>query len=701
MQTFGAAPHEEILQLVVQLAVLLGTARVCGFVARRLGQPSVVGEILAGVLLGPSVLSGLFPFVERWIIPQTATQGHLLEVVGLIGVMFLLVVTGLETDLALIRRRFGTAVGISAGGLSVTFLAGLALGYAIPEDLLGDPTRRGTFALFVATALAITAIPVLAKVLLELGLMRRNIGQTMLASAMIDDLTGWTLLGLVTGLASAEALEAGTVVETIAAVAVFGVASATIGRWIVTRSLGAVMLRSRGRDGTLTLIVVLAFAWGAFSQALHLEPIIGAFVVGILFGRLPYLHSDAVQKLESITLAVFAPIFFATAGLKVDVGAILEPRLLLLTVIVVAVATAGKVVGAYAGARLIARQDHWSALAYGAGLNARGALEIIVASIGLSLGILTVEMYSIIVVMAIITSVAAPVALRACMARVEPAPEEERRLEREAALEATFVAGIRRVLVPVRPRPDLSGTQTIEAYIAARLSHERHVMTTLLAVTAAGDREEASEYLRRLGRVFRGAATRIVVGDDPIDLILDEARNDYDLLMLGTPAVAQEEPGLFGRLLDEVVKDSPCPAIVVRGHSVQSGWKPSRILVPVSGTQSSRDALDLALSIAEGDTEVVAVHVVTPSRIGIRSDVADDITGELEKVADALDRPLTTRLVDASDVESGILETVQGGAFDLLVLSTRVRAGTTRLHLGPRVESLVSSAPCPVVVLNS
>jgi Kef-type K+ transport system membrane component KefB len=150
-----AASHDEVLQLVVQIAVLLASARLLGELARRLGQPTVVGEILAGVILGPSLLSGLVPMIGDWIIPQTAVQGHLLEVVALIGVMFLLILTGLETDLDLIRRRARTALGVSAGGLTVTFASGLALGFAVPDSLLGDPTERTVFALFVATALAI------------------------------------------------------------------------------------------------------------------------------------------------------------------------------------------------------------------------------------------------------------------------------------------------------------------------------------------------------------------------------------------------------------------------------------------------------------------------------------------------------------------------------------------------------------------
>jgi Kef-type K+ transport system membrane component KefB len=704
LDTFVAASHDELLQLVVQIAVLLATARFLGWLAQRLGQPAVVGEILAGVVLGPSLLSTLFPWIGSWIIPQTEVQGNLLEVVALIGVMLLLIVTGLETDLALIRRRIGVALGVAVGGLVLPFVTGFALGLSLPDDLLADPDKRTVFALFIATALSISAIPVLAKVLMDLDLMRREIGQTMLAAGMIDDITGWTLLGLVTALASADALTAGTVVQTVAMVVVFVAATGVIATWLVTHGLYLIQDRVRGQDMLLTLVVVLAFGWAAFSQALHLEPVIGAFAIGILFGRLPRLPTDVVHKLEGMALAVFAPIFFAVVGLKVDVTSILEPRLLVITLAVIAVATFGKVVGVYAGARLLSRQDHWSALSYGSGLNARGALEIIVATIGLSLGILTQEMFSIIVVMAITTSLMAPIALRHTLARVEPGAEEKRRLAQEEALRGTFTAGIQRVLVPVRPRPDPVGTQTIQAVLVDQLALGKRISTTLFAVSSAADREEASRYLTRLRNLFANQATstRVVAGDDPVGIILHEVEADYDLLVLGAPKVSPSSDALFGPVIDDLVKLAPCPTVVVRGDDVAADWSPKRILVPTNGTAAARNAADLAFAIAGTEAVVTGLHILTPAlRSGMRTDLAHDITTDLEMVGTIRNQQIRTDVRNASDVETGILDAIADTDADLLVLGTSVRAGTTRLHLGPRVEYLARLAPCPVVILNT
>ncbi len=704
MEPFSAASHNEVLQLVVQIAALLFAARLFGGIATRFRQPTVVGEILAGVILGPSLLSGLVPVIGRWIVPQTAVQGYMLEVVALVGVMLLLVVTGLETDLGLIRRRIGVAAGIAVGGLIVPFASGLVLGFMLPELVLADPAQRTIFALFLATALSISAIPVLAKILMDLDLMRREFGQTVLAAGMIDDITGWTLLGLVTALAGAEALSTGTVVQTVGMVALFVLATASVGRFLVDKGLTLVQDRFRGPDFVLTLVVVLAFAWGGFSQAMNLEPVIGAFAIGILFGRLPRMPSDTVRKLESITLAVFAPIFFAVAGLKVNIRAILEPDLLLITIAVIAVATFGKVVGAYLGARYLSKQDHWSSLAYGAGLNARGAVEIIVATIGLSLGILSQEMFSIIVVMAVVTSLMAPFAIKYFLARVEPGEEEKQRLVKEEILARSFAAGIRRILVPVRPREHLAGTQTIQAALVARLARSGDISTSLIAVYSNGQKSMANRYLDEVSRLFdKGSTTtRAISGDEPVDHILREAEADYDLLVIGTPALADSDQEIFGRVIDDLIKLSRCPTLVIRGDDVPSGWKPNRILVPISGSTSSRNAADLALAVAGSDSVVTGVHVVVSTRVPTsRYALGGDVTEELETVAAQLGQQIETFVLEAIDVESGILEAVQATNADLMVMGTSVRAGSRRLYLGPRVEQIIRTAPCPVVILNS
>jgi len=420
---FTAAPHHDVLVVLVQIGALLLTGRLLGEGARRLGQPTVVGEIFAGIVLGPSLLSSLIPQMGAWLVPQTPVQGYLLEFISLIGVLFLLLVTGLEIDSRLMRRRAGAAFSVAIGGLILPLMAGFALGWVLPDRLLVQPDERSVFALFLATAMSISAIPVLAKVLMDLGLTRHNLGQTIIVAAMIDDTVGWTLLSVVAGLAAGGTLTLGSVLSSVAGVAAFLVFMFTIGRWLVgwaQRWVVQVHIRERG----LSLIVVFMFGGAILSHAIGLEALLGAFVVGVLFNQMrnpDAIPDEAIHTLERMVMGVFAPIFFGVLGLKVNILTLFQqPDLLVTAGIVIAVATACKVIGVYAGARLLGKSDHWTALFYGAGLNARGSMEIIVASIGLSLGVLSQAMFSIIVVMAVVTSIMAPALLRWTFARIQP-----------------------------------------------------------------------------------------------------------------------------------------------------------------------------------------------------------------------------------------------------------------------------------------
>ncbi len=714
-EPFMAASHNDVLHLLIQLGILLAVARGLGEICQRLNQPSVVGEILAGVLLGPSVLGTLAPTLARWTIPQTPIQGYLLEVVGLIGVMLLLVITGFETDLALLRRKARTAMGIAVGGLFVPFASGLVLGFWFPGDLLVDPDRRAVFALFLATAMSISAIPVLAKILLDMRMMRRDIGQTMLAAGMIDDITGWTMLGIVATLASVGRITPANVLSSLLTVAVFVVVTATVGRFIVSRGLAFVQDRMKGRDRLLTLIVVLAFLWAGFTQWLRLEPVLGAFAIGILFGQMRRLPSDVSHKLEGASLAIFSPIFFAVAGLKVDITSLANPRLLRLALIVIGVATFGKVVGAYVGSRYLSKQDHWTSLAYGAGLNARGAVEIIVASIGLSLGILSQEVFSMVVVMAVVTSLAAPFALRAILRRIEPGADEMARLRREESSLGSLVGSIRRILVPVRPRQStLGGAQIIGATLIGRLATTHGVAITLLSVGTRGDRAQVNEFLDQVEPLFgpnTAVSRRIIESSNPVQAVITEAESDYDLVVLGATEMDSTAEALFGGVVDEIVRLAPVSSLIVRGGTVPAGWRPRRIVLPTDGTMASRRAAELAFAVIEPDGMVTVVHVVPKETSAVTAVMADDpanrleighqIAADLRQLGESFGVATETEVRMGPEPEEAILETARRINADLVVLGTSVRPASQRLFLGPRVERVLASCPCPVVVFNT
>jgi Kef-type K+ transport system membrane component KefB len=719
MDVFSAAPHHDVFLLVLQVGILLLTARVLGEIATRLGQPSVIGEILAGILLGPSLLAGFFPAFGELIIPQTETSGYLLEVISLLGAMFLLLITGLETDIQLIKRHARTAISVSFGGISITFITGFFLGQYLPDFLLADPDERLVFALFVATAMSISAIPVIAKVLMDMNLMRRDIGQTILAAGMSDDTIGWILLSIVAGIAAGDAVTAGSVFTTVASVLAFLIISFTLGRWMVRKLLIYVQDEVISSDRLLSLVIVLAFLWGAITQLLNLEAILGAFVMGIIFGMMPRLPEDVIEKLESLALGIFAPVFFAVAGLKVNIINLFDPTLIIITIIVIGVATLGKVAGTYTGARFFGKKDHWTSLSFGAGLNARGAMEIIIATIGLRLGILSQDMFSIVVVMAIATSLMAPVALRWVLSKVKIGEEEQKRLDKEELEADSLVADIHRVLLPVRTRRTTKGQekfiQSTEAQILELIGQDSSISLTLYTVAKDKDKTECEAYLDELAGYFNldEIVKKVVKSDRPGDAIVDEAKKDYDLVVLGATERSEDHSHLFSPIVDFITRFSPCPTLIVQAGKIAKGWQPERILVPTNGSTESRNAAELAFFIAKSDPnkEVTALNVITndltpvqnskEAYIETRKQFAAEAVNELKKLGEAFEVKTEALVRQGNSVEEVITELAESNAIDLIVVGTNVRPGSTRLYLGPRVENILQMASCPVIVFNT
>lgn len=417
----GAHP---MLVFLLQITVLLGVAFVLGRLATRFRMPAVVGELAAGVLLGPSLLAVVLPGLSGWLFPAEGGQLHLLDAVGQLGVLLLVGLTGTHIDLRLARRRLGAVAWVSAGGLVFPLGLGFGVGMLIPAAMIGEGIARPVFALFLGVAICVSAIPVIAKVLLEMNLMHRDIGQLTITSAGLDDIVGWSLLAVVSGMA-AGGLTAGSLVFTVGSLLVVGLLAVLVGRPVVKRAL-RVASRSAEPDLTITVIVLLVVASSAGTHALHLEPILGAFVCGLLISSSGLLDRAKSAPLRTFVMAVLAPVFFATAGLRMDLTALRHPAVLGAAALVLLLAVVGKFTGAYVGAR-VGGLGHWEGLALGAGLNARGVIGVIVAMAGLRLGVLTTATYTIVVLVAVVTSLMAPPTLRYAVGRLAVTNEERER----------------------------------------------------------------------------------------------------------------------------------------------------------------------------------------------------------------------------------------------------------------------------------
>ncbi|MEV0031510.1 cation:proton antiporter [Nocardia sp. NPDC050793] len=423
-------PAHGLLVFLVQVVVLLLSARLLGELASRLGMPTIIGELLAGVLLGPSVLAHLAPAVSGWLFPPQAEQQHLLDAVGQFGVLLLVGLAGMQLDLHRFRERLPMAMKVSTAGLLVPLAIGVGIGWFAPTPLRPASTSPAVFAMFMGIAICVSAIPVIAKTLMELKLTHRNVGQLILTASMFDDAVGWFLLSIVSAVAT-QGLGAETVFTSLGALCGIVVFAMVIGRPLVR----TVLRRADASDdpGKVTAaVVVLLMVSAAATQSMGLEAVFGTFLCGVLIGS-SGVRLNALAPLNTVVMSVFAPLFFATAGLRMDLSALATVPLLLAALVVLVLAIAGKFVGAFIGGALsgLTRRE---SVAVGAGMNARGVIEVVIAIVGLRLGVLGTEAYTILVLVAVATSLMAPPILRRAMAGSEVTEEEEVREQRTLTL---------------------------------------------------------------------------------------------------------------------------------------------------------------------------------------------------------------------------------------------------------------------------
>jgi Kef-type K+ transport system membrane component KefB len=417
-----------LLVFLLQVAALLGLALLLGRLAMRFGLPALVGELLTGVVLGPSLLGHLSPGLSGWLLPADPDQMHLLDGLGQFGVLLLVGVAGAHLDLAGLRRRRATALRISAFGLALPLSLGIGAGLLAPRELVADGSDRLTFAVFIGVAMSVTAIPVIAKALADMRLLHRDIGQLILTAGMIDDTVGWFGLALVSAMATS-GLTGGTVATSVLELALVVLFAVLVGRHVI-RWVMRTAARSGETGPVVAAAVVLIILGAAGTQSLGLEAVFGAFLTGIFVAGA--VEPARLAPLRTVVLAVLAPIFLATAGLRIDLAGLADPQVAIAAVVALSIAIAGKFGGAYLGART-SRMSHWEGLALGAGMNARGVVEIVVAMVGLRLGVLTPATFTIVVLIAIVTSLMAPPILRLAMARVEQTADEQlRATEHEA-----------------------------------------------------------------------------------------------------------------------------------------------------------------------------------------------------------------------------------------------------------------------------
>lgn len=696
--TLNAPTEHQLLVFWVGLLVILVAARVLGALMQQIGQPAVVGELAAGLVIGPSVLGNIAPGVFEWLFPPDDVQTGMLFTVGWIGVLLLLVATGFETDLGLIGRLGRAATMVSAGSLLVPAAAGMAVGWFIPTAFVGGTTERYIFALFIAAALSISSLPVIAKILSEMGLMRRNFGQLTLAAGMANDVVGWIALGFIAGLAQAGGVKLDKLAITLGGLVLFFALAFTVGQRIVDASLRRV--RAKGDDALsgLTVVLLTSLTFGVITQWLHVEAVLGAFVAGVILARSRFGDHELIRPIETMTAAVFAPVFFATAGLRVDLGLLADRETLTWAIVVLLAASASKFIGSLLGAKLSNLGPREGA-ALGVGLNARGALEIVIATVGLSLGVLNERSYTVIVLMAMATSMLAPPLLRRVLAGWDGDPEERRRIDLETQLESNVIVTGGRVLIPT--------TGGLSSIVAAQVVDLAWPDSTHVQLLTIGDGEVD---LDAINNVLPGRTVehQRVSGPDIAGAILAEAKLGYACIVIGS-SVNRSEPHLVSSLVDVVVNRSPIPAVVVRRPDGQRlPWAFSRALLPLAASGASRGAQEIGAYLSANiGTQLHQLHVHTGSSLPMNELLADhaprpsavrQIVNAAAQFATRLGARHTTIVVAGDNAGVTIVGTAEELRADIVILAGVSRNGGGDLFLGHTIHHILDRVDSTVVL---
>jgi Kef-type K+ transport system membrane component KefB/nucleotide-binding universal stress UspA family protein len=698
----------DLLVFWVQILALVTTAHLFGVAMRKVGLPSVVGALLAGLVLGPSVFGVVWESGFEWFLPENSEQTAALQAVSWVGVALLLVVTGFETDLGLISKLGRPALLVTTGSLVVPLIGGVVVGLLLPSVFLADGAERLTFTLFVALALSVSSLAVVAKILSELGLMRRDFGQITVAAGMANDVVGWVMLGVFTGLATSGEISALQVLATLGGILAFGVLALTVGQRIVDLSLRRVRRTGGSLAAALMVCMVIMLGFGVATEWLGVEAVLGAFVAGVVLHRSRFQHEEVIHHLEGLTGALFAPVFFATAGLQVDLRLLNDAEALTWALVILLVAIVFKFGGAYGGAR-IAGRTHRAGLALGAGLNARGALEIVIATVGLSVGVFSPTAFSVIVLVPVLTSLFASATLRGVVNNWQGTPDEQERLGREQALSRNLVVRTSRLLLPSRGGP--------ESIAAAQILHFAWPIEAGATVLTVGDRD-AEVDITPLRNVLHDRALehRRVRGEDPVRAIIDESRLGFGVIGLGAQDYA-DTMQVISPLVDGVLSESPIPVVVVRRARNQDRPLPgaySRAVVPVTGSPVSRAAQEVAFNLsAQLGTELHLTHVNTvrsepaglPSLFSRRmiarsgSIVGVQVVAQAESLAIELGATTQTVVMDGTSPADEILKLSRDIEADLVVMGANLRRVGDRPFLGHRVEQVLRDCDATVVVV--
>lgn len=385
--------------LILQIIAIIIVARGIGFFFKKMGQPVVIGEILAGIVLGPSLLGTYFPEFSNFLFAKESLGG--LQILSQVGLVLFMFVIGMELNLKVLKNTAYEATVISHASIIIPFALGIALAYYLYPSFAPTNIPFSSFSLFIGISMSITAFPVLARIVQEKGLHKTKIGALSLICAAINDITAWCLLAVIIAV-----VKAGSFASSIYTI-VFAIAYVFLMISVVRPFLKKIVSSSKSDislNKTLVVIVFLVLLISSFiTETIGIHALFGAFMAGTIMPENIRFRKLFIEKIEDVALVLFLPIFFVISGLKTEIGLIDNSNLWQLTGIIIAVAIAGKFIGSAAAAKFVG-QSWKDSLTLGTLMNTRGLMEIVVLNIGYDLGVLNAEIFVMLILMALITT---------------------------------------------------------------------------------------------------------------------------------------------------------------------------------------------------------------------------------------------------------------------------------------------------------
>ena len=690
--------HAVFWKLLLATIVIIAVARLVGALFSRIGQPQVMGEIVAGILLGPSLFGAVAPGLQHALFsPEVLPFIDVLAQIGLVLFMFLI---GLELDVRLIRGRGQAAAAVSHASIVVPFVSGVALAFAIFSRLGSAEGEFVPFALFLGASMSITAFPVLARILTERGLNKTRLGAVTITCAAVDDVTAWCLLAVVIAVATANGLTGALLTILLAAVFILAMV-------FVVRPLLARLAVHQEENGSLSPTMLAVVFGGLLLSALAtdrigIHAIFGAFLFGAIMPQQSEFIHELTGKLEDFAVVFLLPLFFAYSGLRTEIGQLgTDATLWLYCLAILAVAIAGKWGASAIAAKLVGLSWRES-LGLGILMNCRGLTELVILNIGLDLGVIPPALFAMLVIMALVTTfMTTPI-----LAAIYPREEQERMIAEEGGQAEDD--GVFRVLVHVS---SLDNAYEL-VHTAISLGRDQHqpVQVELLrtvqyteSAVRSGLRQEsrvrqAQDTLRPLVDFVKGAgftAVPLAVSTRAVgDTIVDVARERHPDLVL----MSLHSPALSGRLLSGslgcVLRKAPADVAVLvdpsgRGTTVGPG---ARILVPYGHGFHEEAGLELAVRLARSSK--AEIHLLGAGE-------PDDTLDLARVAADAYERSGVWTTADklTTDVVGGMIQASRDA--DLVVLAvSETWADEEKATLGRLRDMVAAATTTPLLIVR-